>query len=215
MGRNFWIPDRYAFSCTDICARFLCCCFLGHELERPLLIRGHINTLDPSDLSDILFMFPYMVRSLSAVLEEIDVTYETAGRTLGGSRLTVARTITLPLIQGRSAADIHGVHSGASGAVLIGRCRITLPGRARRRCHAAREGEARRLIQNCAVVDEKRAAFALRAGAAHGAIAGERHAPEIQRAGADEDRPAKACRHRRRCRKILDRLHSRQCRKPR
>ena len=47
-----------------------------------------------------------MVRSLSAVLEEIDVTYETAGRTLGGSRLTVARTITLPLFKAGLATGL-------------------------------------------------------------------------------------------------------------
>ncbi len=45
------------------------------------------------------FSYPYMVRSLAAILEEIDVTYETAGRTLGASPLTAARTITLPLFK--------------------------------------------------------------------------------------------------------------------
>ncbi len=40
-----------------------------------------------------------MVRSLTAILGGIDETYETAGRTLGASRLTAVRTITLPLFR--------------------------------------------------------------------------------------------------------------------
>ena len=40
-----------------------------------------------------------MVRSLSAILHEIDVNYETAAATLGASPLTAARTITLPLFR--------------------------------------------------------------------------------------------------------------------
>ncbi len=43
--------------------------------------------------------FPYMVRSLAAILDEIDVEYETAARTGGASKLTAARTITLPLFR--------------------------------------------------------------------------------------------------------------------
>ncbi|MDD1769594.1 MAG: ABC transporter permease subunit [Methanomassiliicoccales archaeon] len=50
-------------------------------------------------LLHIVFSYPYMVRSLSAILEQIDQTYETAGRTLGASKLTAARTITLPLFR--------------------------------------------------------------------------------------------------------------------
>ena len=48
----------------------------------------------------IAFSYPYMVRALSASLEEIDITYEIAGRTLGASPLTAIRTITLPLFRG-------------------------------------------------------------------------------------------------------------------
>ena len=43
--------------------------------------------------------FPYMVRSLAAILDEIDTEYEIAGRTCGASKLTAARTITLPLFR--------------------------------------------------------------------------------------------------------------------
>jgi thiamine transport system permease protein len=50
-------------------------------------------------LLHVVFSYPYMVRSLSAILEQIDQTYETAGRTLGASSLTAARTITLPLFR--------------------------------------------------------------------------------------------------------------------
>jgi thiamine transport system permease protein len=50
-------------------------------------------------LLHIVFSYPYMVRSLSAILHEIDVNYETAASTLGAPPLTVARTITLPLFR--------------------------------------------------------------------------------------------------------------------
>jgi thiamine transport system permease protein len=50
-------------------------------------------------LLHIVFSYPYMVRSLAAILEQIDVTYETAGQTLGASKFTAARTITLPLFR--------------------------------------------------------------------------------------------------------------------
>lgn len=57
-------------------------------------------------LLHVVFSYPYMVRSLSAILEEIDETYETAGRTLGASRLTAARTITLPLFRAGLATGV-------------------------------------------------------------------------------------------------------------
>jgi thiamine transport system permease protein len=50
-------------------------------------------------LLHIVFSYPYMVRSLAAILHEIDVNYEIAGSTLGAPPLTVARTITLPLFR--------------------------------------------------------------------------------------------------------------------
>ena len=43
--------------------------------------------------------FPYMVRSLAAILDEIDMEYETAARISGASKLTAARTITLPMFR--------------------------------------------------------------------------------------------------------------------
>ena len=47
----------------------------------------------------IIFTYPYMVRSLSAILEQIEPNYETAAMTLGASRFTAVRTITLPLFR--------------------------------------------------------------------------------------------------------------------
>ncbi|MBS7643085.1 iron ABC transporter permease [Candidatus Bathyarchaeota archaeon] len=47
----------------------------------------------------LAFSYPYMVSSLIAILEEIDITYEIAARTLGAAPLTAARTITLPLFK--------------------------------------------------------------------------------------------------------------------
>ncbi len=50
--------------------------------------------------------FPYMVRSLAAILEEIDIEYENAARTAGASRLTAARTITLPMFRSGMATGL-------------------------------------------------------------------------------------------------------------
>jgi len=50
-------------------------------------------------LLHVVFSYPYMVRSLGAILEEIDINYEIAGETLGASKLTAVRTITLPLFR--------------------------------------------------------------------------------------------------------------------
>lgn len=50
-------------------------------------------------LLHIIFTYPYMVRSLSAILEQIDQNVETAGMTLGASRFTAVRTITLPMFR--------------------------------------------------------------------------------------------------------------------
>ncbi len=47
-------------------------------------------------LLHVIFTYPYMVRSLSSILEQIDKNVETAGMTLGASRFTAVRTITLP-----------------------------------------------------------------------------------------------------------------------
>jgi thiamine transport system permease protein len=47
----------------------------------------------------VAFTYPYIVRTLSAAIEEVDITYEMASRTLGASPLTAFRTVTLPLFQ--------------------------------------------------------------------------------------------------------------------
>jgi thiamine transport system permease protein len=54
----------------------------------PILILFHFTTT-----------FPLVVRSLAAILEEIDVTIEIAARTCGASKFTAARTATLPLFR--------------------------------------------------------------------------------------------------------------------
>ncbi|MEM2155727.1 MAG: ABC transporter permease subunit, partial [Candidatus Jordarchaeales archaeon] len=53
----------------------------------PLLLLAHVS-----------FTFPYVVRSVSAVLEGIDPSYAEAAQTLGARSFTRFRTITLPLM---------------------------------------------------------------------------------------------------------------------
>lgn len=47
----------------------------------------------------VAFSLPYMTRTLIAIIDQIDITYELAGRTLGAKRLTVFRTVSLPLFK--------------------------------------------------------------------------------------------------------------------
>ncbi|MEE9224113.1 MAG: ABC transporter permease subunit [Thermoplasmata archaeon] len=47
----------------------------------------------------VVFSFPYMVRPLVAILEELNVEYDTVAGTCGASKFTTARTITLPLFR--------------------------------------------------------------------------------------------------------------------
>ena len=45
------------------------------------------------------FVFPYVVRTVSAAFEELDLAYETAARSLGANLLTVFRTVSFPLVK--------------------------------------------------------------------------------------------------------------------
>ncbi len=47
----------------------------------------------------VVFSFPYMVRPLASILEELSKEYDTVASTCGASRFTTARTITLPLFR--------------------------------------------------------------------------------------------------------------------
>lgn len=69
----------------------------------PLLRFGSLQLVSNTFLLIVLFhfttTFPYVVRSLSELLEEIDKSYEIAALTCGASRFTAARTITLPMFR--------------------------------------------------------------------------------------------------------------------
>jgi thiamine transport system permease protein len=69
------------------------------DLTNPLGLKVVSSPFILIILLHIIFSYPYMVRSLSAILEQIDQTFETAGQTLGASKLTAVRTITLPLFR--------------------------------------------------------------------------------------------------------------------
>ncbi len=84
--------------------------------------------------------FPYMVRSLAAILEQIEIEYEIAARTLSASPLTAARTVTLPIFRSglatgsilclaKALSDTGGVQAAlqTSGlfAIQSGSCNFT------------------------------------------------------------------------------------------
>lgn len=87
-------------------------------MERGLLSRGPMMVI----LAHVAFTYPYIVRSLKAVIISIDETYEDAARTLGASSLTVFRSITYPLMIGGllSGATLSFTRSlGETGATII------------------------------------------------------------------------------------------------
>ncbi|HEY4705726.1 MAG TPA: ABC transporter permease subunit, partial [Thermoplasmata archaeon] len=84
--------------------------FWGVSSKITLFPPGAVHLTDSAFLILVLLhlttTFPYMVRSLAAILEEIDVEYENAARAAGASRLTAARTITLPMFRSGMATGL-------------------------------------------------------------------------------------------------------------
>lgn len=73
-------------------------------------------------LAHVAFTYSYVVRSLTSVIEGVDVSYEHAGRTLGASPFTVFRTITSPLAKSGLIAGIIlslARSLGETGATII------------------------------------------------------------------------------------------------
>ncbi|MFW9929548.1 MAG: ABC transporter permease, partial [Candidatus Thorarchaeota archaeon] len=66
---------------------------------------GSLQLIDNSNifLAIVLFhfttTFPYVVRSLTEILEEIDKNFEIVALTCGASKLTAARTVTMPMFR--------------------------------------------------------------------------------------------------------------------
>jgi len=60
-------------------------------------------------LVHLAITYPYLVRSMAAAIERINVSFEEASRTLGGRPFTVFRTIILPLTK----------YSLFSGAIMV------------------------------------------------------------------------------------------------
>ena len=82
-------------------------------------------------LTHIVFTYPYVVRSISAVLKGLNPSLEDAARTLGATPITTFRTVVLPLLKPGllSAAVLAFTRSlGETGAtiVVMGRIR-TIP----------------------------------------------------------------------------------------
>ena len=87
-------------------------------MDKGLLSKGPLLVI----LAHVAFTYPYIVRSLKAVIIGVDETYEDAARTLGASPITVFRTITSPLMIGGllSGATLSFTRSlGETGATII------------------------------------------------------------------------------------------------
>ena len=85
--------------------------FWAHTPSVSIIPFGSLQLVNNVFILIVLFhfttTFPYVVRSLSELLEEIDKSYEIAALTCGASRFTAARTITLPMFRsGISTAAI-------------------------------------------------------------------------------------------------------------
>jgi len=87
-------------------------------MDSGLLSRGPLLVM----LAHVAFTYPYIVRSLKAIIIGIDETYEDAARTLGAPPITVFRSITFPLMTGGllSGATLAFTRSlGETGATII------------------------------------------------------------------------------------------------
>lgn len=65
-------------------------------LDTGLISKGPLLIM----LLHIVFTLPYMVRSVSAAMQQIDATYEEAAASLGASPFSSFRTVALPLFRG-------------------------------------------------------------------------------------------------------------------
>ncbi|MFX0197586.1 MAG: ABC transporter permease [Candidatus Hodarchaeota archaeon] len=87
-------------------------------LDRGLVTRGPILII----MTHVVFTYPYIVRSLKAVIQDVDLEIELAARTLGAPRFTVFRTVTAPLFkEGLIAGAILAFSRslGETGATLL------------------------------------------------------------------------------------------------
>ncbi len=87
-------------------------------LNRGLVAKGPILII----MTHVVFTYPYIVRSLKAVIQDVDLEIELAARTLGAPRFTVFRTVTAPLFkEGLIAGAILAFSRslGETGATLL------------------------------------------------------------------------------------------------
>ncbi|MFQ6124779.1 MAG: ABC transporter permease [Candidatus Heimdallarchaeota archaeon] len=87
-------------------------------LDKGLLSYGPILII----MAHVVFTYPYIVRSLKAVIQDVDLEIELAARTLGAPQFTVFRTITAPLFkEGLIAGAILAFSRslGETGATLL------------------------------------------------------------------------------------------------
>jgi len=87
-------------------------------LDRGLISLGPMLII----MAHVVFTYPYIVRSLKVVIQEVDLEIELAARTLGAPRFTVFRTITAPLFkEGLIAGAILAFSRslGETGATLL------------------------------------------------------------------------------------------------
>ncbi len=87
-------------------------------LDQGLISRGPILVI----MAHVVFTYPYIVRSLKVVIQDVDLEIELAARTLGAPRFTVFRTITAPLFkEGLIAGSILAFSRslGETGATLL------------------------------------------------------------------------------------------------
>ncbi|MFH0862909.1 MAG: ABC transporter permease subunit [Candidatus Altiarchaeota archaeon] len=82
--------------------------FWGEGLGSLLGVEGGLFSKGPIliILLHVVFTFPYVVRSISAAILQVDTAHEQAATMLGGSPFTVYRAVSLPLFK-------NGVFSGA------------------------------------------------------------------------------------------------------
>ena len=110
--RRYRFPGRAALATLFMTPLVFPAIVLAAAIAMVLAPMGLIRTFQGLVLAHIVIVLPYVVRTVSATLAEIDTALEEASLTLGASPWASFRTITLPLLR-------PGLVAGATFSLII------------------------------------------------------------------------------------------------
>lgn len=110
--RRYAFPGRRALEMLFLTPLIFPAIVLAAAIAMVLAPLGLVRTFQGLILAHIVVTLPYIVRTVSATLAEIDTAWEEAALTLGAHPWTSFRTVTLPLLR-------PGLIAGATFSLII------------------------------------------------------------------------------------------------